>query len=171
MAITTPEQLELRTCNRCNTPKSLDDFPVVNGQYLRFCQTCHLAARRARYARMKDQGTSSSTQRQKRTELRRRLGHDLYEQTPDPQPARLLVDCLIDSRRLGLTFEEAWSDDVEFVLERFTLHAREQWADAFAATRPAYEAAWSNTPGPGMRLSVALLDGFDSERADAHYLG
>jgi hypothetical protein len=87
----------------------------------------------------------------------------------DPAPARLLVDLLRDDRdRSHFDFAVAWAEDVAFVLARIpNVGERELWREAFESLRSAWQAAWSNAPGPGWRLSPALADEPSSERVPA----
>jgi hypothetical protein len=86
----------------------------------------------------------------------------------DPWPAVMLRECMKADRDVyGLRFDDAWSESVEFVLRRLVgrkapegnRDLRSEWADAFTATRVAWEAAWYGEAGPGRTLTPALLDG------------
>jgi hypothetical protein len=84
----------------------------------------------------------------------------------DPAPARLLAGLLREDRdRMGFTFARSWSEDVEFVLARIERHERKPWREAFRATRAAWEAAWSDTAGPGWALTPELA-AWSSDEAD-----
>jgi hypothetical protein len=47
---------------------------------------------------------------------------------------------------------------VTFVLGRLSAAERESWREAFEDTRAAWQAAWSDVPGPGAGLAVELVD-------------
>jgi hypothetical protein len=80
------------------------------------------------------------------------------------------VELLRYDRAFGLDFESAWSEGVEFVLERvegrYAAREREQWRIAFESQRAAWEAAWRRVDGPGAKLSPALLDTVGGKRND-----
>jgi hypothetical protein len=173
MAVTAPTPVETRrTCKVCCLTKPLDMFVKSKHGRLHTCQVCRRKQRRAEYERRKAAGDplTSSTERQKRADLRQRLGHRHVDDAPDPQPARLLVELLRYDRAFGLDFNTAWSEGVAFVLERIrgprSANEREGWAEAFNATRAAYEAAWRRVEGgPGSGLTPALLDALSGQRA------
>jgi hypothetical protein len=105
----------------------------------------------------------SSTVREQRAALAEAYGHHLVDSAPDPTPARMLVELLAYDRQFGLAFDDAWPQDVEFVLDSLSgykkVRERRDWAEAFQATRAAWEAAWRRQPnGPGAALSPALLE-------------
>jgi hypothetical protein len=83
----------------------------------------------------------------------------------DPAPARLLVELLREDRqRWRFDFAAAWTEDVAFVLARIpNPHQRTSWRKALTSTRDAWAAAWANEPGPGERLSPALVDESSAE--------
>lgn len=170
------DDTSLRTCKVCGETKPLDLFTRTNPSadvqphYLRTCRLCR-NAERAEYARRRRREageSSSSTVREQRARVRSAYGHALVDSAPDPWVPRLLHELLRDSQRIGLPFDVAWSDDLEFVLARIQhRHARaerESWREAFEATRDAWEAAWSNEPGPGWQLNPALIDQLSGER-------
>jgi hypothetical protein len=105
----------------------------------------------------------SSTVREQRAALAEAYGHHLVDSAPNPSPARMLVELLAYDRRFGLAFDDAWPQDVEFVLDSLNgyrkVQERRDWAVAFQDTRTAWEAAWRRLPcGPGSGLTPALLD-------------
>jgi len=111
-------EAELRVCTTCGTPKPLEAFvrdKNVSGGRLHRCKACKNLQRREQYGTGR---IASSTGRQERADRRRQLGELFVEQAPDPQPARLLVELLRDSRRAGLGFDEAWAEDVAWTLEQ-----------------------------------------------------
>jgi hypothetical protein len=173
MAITAPAP-GVRTCRHCGQTKPAPEF--VKG--LNTCRTCRSAHRRADFERRRAAGDplTSSTQRQKRAELRQRLGWREVEEAPDPAPARLLGELLRYDRDYGIDFTTAWTEDVQFVLDRVRgprkTQERESWALAFQATRAAWESAWSGeAAGPGSSLSPALLAALSGERERHDQLG
>jgi hypothetical protein len=169
------DDTSLRTCKVCGETKPLDLFTRTTAsadaqpRHLHTCRLCR-NAERVEYARRRREAgePSSSTAREQRARVRAAYGHALVDSAPDPSVPRLLGELLRDSQRIGLPFDVAWSDDLEFVLARIQhRHAkaeRESWRDAFEATRDSWEAAWSNEPGPGWRLNPALIDQFSGER-------
>jgi hypothetical protein len=79
----------------------------------------------------------------------------------DPAPARLLADLLLEDRgRRTLPFDVAWEEGVRFVLDRLSAAERRAWREVFEDTRNAWQAAWSDAPGPGAGLDVELVDVF-----------
>lgn len=81
---------------------------------------------------------------------------------PDPTPARLLAAMLIDDRREGVDFNQAWGEDVRLAVWHIrdpTLKAA--WRDALEGTRAAWQAAWRGVPGPGRGLSAELVQGLE----------
>ena len=173
MAVTAPSatwEVE-RTCRSCGQTKPPEQFVKSNQGYLRTCRACRRVQRREEYERKKAAGDplTSSSARQKRADLRQRLGWKYVDDAPDPRPAALLVELLRYDRAYGLTFDQAWTDGVRFVLDRIrgprSTEEREGWAEAFLATRTAWKAAWSRTEGgPGSGLTPALLDALSGER-------
>jgi hypothetical protein len=79
----------------------------------------------------------------------------------DPAPAGLLADLLREDRgRWALPFDVAWEESVTFVLGRLSAAERQSWREVFEDTRDAWQAAWSEAPGPGAGLAVELVDVF-----------
>jgi hypothetical protein len=68
-------------------------------------------------------------------------------------PHKALGEMLREDRARGFTFDEVWDEDLAFAARHSA-----GWRSALEATRSAWEAAWSNMPGPGLRLSQALGD-------------
>lgn len=133
---------------------------------LRTCLPCHRAQGAAYYRARRDAGdqSSSSSVREQLARMREAYGHKLIDTAPDPQPARLLAELLRADRDIyRMSFEEAFPEGVEFVLERVDgkdlLRERDEWREALVSQRAAWEAAWERRPGPGSGLNVALLDG------------
>lgn len=60
----------------------------------------------------------------------------------NPQPARLLLTLLANSRRIGLTFEDAWPRAVQTATAGCRLDERQAWRAAFVQTEAAWEAAY-----------------------------
>lgn len=106
-------------------------------------------------------------ERERRAKLRRVFGHAHVEQAPDPAPPRLLAELLREDRdRWGYDFGAAWSENLEFVLARVIGRIeRESWREVLEATRDCWAAAWANEPGPGERLSSALLNELEGDSA------
>jgi hypothetical protein len=79
----------------------------------------------------------------------------------DPAPARLLADLLREDRdRWGFPFDVAWAEALAFVLGRLSAAERRSWREVFDCTHDAWQAAWSEAPGPGAGLAVELVDVF-----------
>ncbi len=79
----------------------------------------------------------------------------------DPAPARLLADLLREDRgRWAFPFEVAWAEGLAFVLGRLSTAERRSWGEVFEDTRDAWQAAWSDAPGPGAGLDAELVDVF-----------
>jgi hypothetical protein len=77
----------------------------------------------------------------------------------DPAPARLLADLLREDRdRWAFPFDVAWQECVTFVLARLSPAERQSWREVFEDTRDAWQAAWSDTPGPGAGIAAELAD-------------
>jgi hypothetical protein len=77
----------------------------------------------------------------------------------DPAPARLLTDLLREDRdRWGFPFDVAWAEAIAFVLGRLSAAERRSWREVFEDTRAAWQAAWSDAPGPGAGLTAELVD-------------
>jgi hypothetical protein len=77
----------------------------------------------------------------------------------DPAPARLLADLLREDRdRWRFPFEVAWADGTAFVLGRLSAAERQSWREVFEDTRDAWQAAWSDTPGPGAGIRAELIE-------------
>jgi hypothetical protein len=95
------------------------------------------------------------------------LGHQdrLLSEAPDPEPARYLRELLAEARVRGLSFDAAWHGTeeeigaVEWVLANVADEQdRDQWRRAFHSTRTGWRSAFNGWPGPGQRLTPALLD-------------
>jgi hypothetical protein len=77
----------------------------------------------------------------------------------DPAPARLLADLLREDRdRWRFPFDVAWAEGLAFVLGRLSAAERESWRRVFKDTRDAWQAAWSDAPGPGAGIAAELAD-------------
>ncbi len=77
----------------------------------------------------------------------------------DPAPARLLVDLLREDRdRWGIPFSVAWAEAVTFVLGRLSAAERQSWREVFEDTQDAWQAAWSDAPGPGASIRAELIE-------------
>jgi hypothetical protein len=71
------------------------------------------------------------------------LGHREVELAPDRRPAVRLRLALLESRRLGLTFAQAWPEDVRCALRGLVGRERDGWAEAFEATRTNWAATYT----------------------------
>jgi hypothetical protein len=70
-------------------------------------------------------------------------------------PLKVLRERLASDRAGGgMTFEQSWEDNVDFVLQRVA--RRRQWQEVLSSTRHAWEAAWNREGAPG--VSMELLD-------------
>jgi hypothetical protein len=174
--------VELRTCRVCTETKPLDQFVRTNGGgFLHKCRPCRNTERSAEYHRRlveRDPRLSSSTVREKQARMREALGHNFVRYAPDPAIPRLLGDCLRDSRRVGLPFAVAWSEDVEFVIARIRARGggieaeRVSWREAFEDTRAKWQASYNRVDdGPSCRLDHALADELAGERRDNAVIG
>ena len=77
----------------------------------------------------------------------------------DPAPARLLAEMLREDRdRWRFPFDVAWADALAFVLGRLSAAERRAWLEVFEDTRDAWQAAWSEAPGPGAGMTDELAD-------------
>lgn len=77
---------------------------------------------------------------------------------PDPWPARLLLELMAEDLRAGWTFDDAWPDNLRFVVRQIAGPAqRASWRAALTGTRAAWEDAWNDEPGPARQLSPTLL--------------
>lgn len=173
-----PAVVELRTCRKCDERKPLDQFVKTGKGYrLHTCKTCRNAQRAAQGRRRRAAGEvlSSSTEREARARMRAAFGHRHVEEAPNPAPARLLVDLLRDSRRVGMSFAEAWSEDVEFVLARIRSRSpgaeRESWREAFESTRANWEASYNRVKAPDTGLDVGMVAEPSGDRSDLVMLG
>lgn len=174
-----PAVVELRTCKRCSERKPLDAFVRTNAsgdqpRYLHLCRACKNAYRAAQHRRQVDAGEvlSSSTARERQARIRAAYGHDFVRYAPDPAPARLLLDLLADSRRVGLPFDVAWSEDVEFVLAHTRTRPggieaeRASWREAFESTKTAWRAAYEGVDAPDYHLGMELVAEPSGDRSD-----
>lgn len=83
---------------------------------------------------------------------------------PIDDPVALLRELMADDRADGRTFEQAWSENVTYVLER--VRTKRLWREVFNGTEAAWRAAWYGQAGPGSSLNPDLLD--DSRRVSGH---
>lgn len=135
------------------------------------CKRCRNDRRHEQDRQRAERGEhlTSSTQRQKLADRKRQYGWKYEAESPDPAPARMLAELLIDDRDVyKLGFSEAWAEALEFVLERIegksVLQERADWAIAFESQRAAWQAAWERRPGPGSSLTASLLDALSRPR-------
>ncbi len=90
----------------------------------------------------------------RQVELRRRPDGAVPEPNVegDPTPAQLLRACLAEDRAQGMTFGDAWWDEVAFVLGRIQdPSTRRTWERAFEGTRRAWQRGWDRS-GPEFTL-------------------
>jgi hypothetical protein len=73
---------------------------------------------------------------------------------PDPQPARVLRASLSASRRLGVPFEQAWSDAL---LAALTEAEDDGWSSTFEWSRDEWQHAYHRQAN-GLRGDFAVLD-------------
>jgi hypothetical protein len=174
MAITAPapeDTTATRTCKTCGEEKGLDAFVKTNGGSGRLhkCKACRSVERKRDYfqgLRATGDRRANSGYRDHRARMNTLYGHHEVRRAPDPAPAALLCELLADSRRCGLTFEEAFAEDCTYAVEGLRRRAvREDWLEAFSGVEPAWRAAYERLPGPGAGLSPALLDAV-SQSAD-----
>jgi hypothetical protein len=71
-----------------------------------------------------------------------------------PSPPELLREMLAEDRAVGFTFEQAWTEDLEWAIRHAS--QRDGWREALEDTRDAYETAFHNAPGPAARLDLAM---------------
>jgi hypothetical protein len=88
---------------------------------------------------------------------------------PNGAPARELRELLAEDRddpRLSdWTFEDAWTDDVAFVLARITnTNLRTDWRRIFAETKPDWQAGWDRRPALAAVANVASGDDLQPAR-------
>lgn len=106
---------------------------------------------------------TSSTQREHRNELNYRFGHRLIDMAPDHRPAVRLRQELARDRAAGLTFDQVWLDDVDYVIDTYRRRGRlsatdaDQWRTAFLATESAWRSAYNRTEPYVSSLQVDLL--------------
>jgi hypothetical protein len=168
------EEIE-RTCTDCNQVKPLDSIVRTNSigerpRYLHTCKPCRNASRAEAARRRRESGhtLSSSSERERRSKMREAFGHAQIEAAPDAAVLRLLRELLAEDRLSGWDFDQAFDDDVEFVLARITQRPeRKSWREALHATRHAWQAAYDRVPGPGAQLTPELLVEPASNRASA----
>ncbi|HEY5342712.1 MAG TPA: hypothetical protein VIJ66_03530 [Solirubrobacteraceae bacterium] len=104
-------------------------------------------------------GCTNARKRARERDERSENGRLIEEvNAPDPSPCRLLADLLREDRdRWHFDFEQAWTEDLRFVLERIANpHQRTSWREVLTSTRDAWAAAWANEPGPGSQLTPTL---------------
>jgi hypothetical protein len=154
-------ELELRTCRKCGETKKLDEFVRDGGKRLHTCRACHNRRRVEEAQRLREAGDLrySSVERERLAQTARALGWDLERSAPDPAPVKLLHELLRDSRRAGMDFAAAWTEDVESALAdvRPAGHRR-SWREALEDTRDAWRLAYERADG-ALALTPALLDG------------
>ena len=84
-------------------------------------------------------------------------GHTLVDVAPDNRPATRLRRELERDRRLGLSFDQVWLEDVELVLRELADVDAAQWRAAFMATAGAWRAAYDRAVPSVSSLQVDLL--------------
>lgn len=168
---TVAAEVETRVCKVCHQVLALDLFVKAKGGSGRLftCRACRRRQRREAHHRQVAAGIelSSSCKRQALSDRRTRLGWREFAAAPNPAPARDLAELLAYDRAYGLSFEESWGEDVEWVLERIagqgSIIDREEWAEAFTWAKPFFAAGYSGQPVPG-GLSPTMLDVLSESR-------
>lgn len=75
---------------------------------------------------------------------------------PIPSPPELLRELLSEDRADGLSFDQAWSEELEYVLHHTS--QRSSWRRILEDTRDQWRECWDNLPGPLEGLSLDLAD-------------
>lgn len=76
----------------------------------------------------------------------------------EPAPAAKLILRLLDARRRGARFADAWPDALDEALAQLEGEELDDWREAFDATADAWRAAYERVRGPGMPLVHVDLD-------------
>lgn len=101
--------------------------------------------------------TTSSTDRQRLADQNRRLGHSVVNHAPDNGPAIRLRAMLEQDRKMGISFDPAWSNGVELVVGSLDGMNADQWREAFMATKTAWRSGFDRSEASVSSLRVDLL--------------
>ena len=86
----------------------------------------------------------------------------------NPKHARMLREDLAEARAAGIDFAEAWQAAVDRakLRMRWSAENRQSWLVVFAATRPAWEAAYARQPFAGAEALAELRDSREADDQD-----